>query len=181
LLAEPQQIIRATEEREMNTSPMLTIEQLSARYARPGRLEWIGLRSRRRGPVTPVQTVELIEDRGLEGDHSAAKSGGRRQVTLIQWEHLAVIAGLCGEATIAPERLRRNLAISGVNLVSLRTRRFRLGDALLEGTGHCPPCSRMELELGHGGFNAMRGHGGITARILTGGVVSLGAPLVPVD
>jgi MOSC domain-containing protein YiiM len=165
----------------MNTSPMLTIEQLSVHYARPGRLEWIGFRSRRRGPVTPAQTVELIQDRGLEGDHSAAKSGGRRQVTLIQWEHLAVIAGLCGESSIAPERLRRNLAISGVNLVSLRTRRFRLGDALLEGTGHCLPYSRMELELGRGGFNAMRGHGGITARILTGGVVSLGAPLVPVD
>jgi len=165
----------------MNTSPMLTIEQLSARYARPGRLEWIGLRSRRRGPVTPVQTAELIEDMGLEGDHSAAKSGGRRQVTLIQWEHLAVIASLCGESSIAPERLRRNLVVSGVNLFSLRTRRFRLGDALLERTGRCPPCSRMELELGHGGFNAMRGHGGITARILTSGVVSLGAPLVPVD
>ena len=84
-------IIRATEEREMNTSPMLTIEQLSARYARPGRLEWIGLRSRRRGPVTPVQTVELVQDRGLEGDHSAAKSGGRRQVTLITQSESSVL------------------------------------------------------------------------------------------
>jgi MOSC domain-containing protein YiiM len=161
----------------MNTSPMLTIEELKTRYARPGRLEWIGFRSRRRGHVTPMQTAELIRDRGLEGDHS----GGRRQVTLIQWEHLAVIADLCGESIIAPERLRRNLAVSGVNLFSLRASRFRLGDALLEGTGHCPPCSRMELELGHGGFNAMRGHGGITARVLRSGTVSVGSPLVHVD
>lgn len=160
---------------------MLTIKDLSARYPRPGRLEWIGVRSRRREPVTSVQTAELLRDKGLEGDHSAAKSGGRRQVTLIQWEHLAVIADLCGESIIAPERLRRNLAVSGVNLFSLRARRFRLGDALLEGTGHCPPCSRMELELGHGGFNAMRGHGGITARVLMSGTVSVGSLLVPVD
>jgi MOSC domain-containing protein YiiM len=160
---------------------MLTIEELKTRYARPGRLEWIGLRSKRRGPVVPVQTVELIQDKGLEGDHSAERSGGRRQVTLIQWEHLAVIANLCGESIIAPERLRRNLVISGVNLFSLRASRFRMGDALLEGTGLCPPCSRMELELGRGGFNAMRGHGGITARVLTSGMASLGSPLVPFD
>lgn len=124
---------------------MLTIKELKTRYARPGRLEWIGLRSRRRGPVTPMQTVNLIQGRGPEGDYSAARSGGRRQVTLIQWEHLAVIADLCGESIIAPERLRRNLAISGINLFSLRASRFRVGDVLLEGTGSCPPCSRMEL------------------------------------
>jgi len=92
-----------------------------------------------------------------------------------------VIAGLCEEAVIDPERLRRNLAVSGIKLFSLRARRFRIGDALLEGTGLCPPCSRMELELGHGGFNAMRGHGGITARVLLGGTVSVGSPLVPVE
>lgn len=160
---------------------MLTIDELSTRYARPGRLEWIGLRSRRREPVTPMQTVELIEGRGLEGDHSAKRSGSRRQVTHIQWEHLAVIAGLCGETIIAPERLRRNLVVSAINVSSLLARKFRLGDAVLEGTCHCPPCSRMELEFGHGGFNAMRGHGGITARVLKSGTVSVGSQLLPVE
>ena len=142
---------------------------------------WIGLRSRRRGPVMCVETAELLQDRGLGGDRSSTKTGGRRQVTLIQWEHLAVIAGLCGDSFIAPERLRRNLAVSGINISSLRACRFRLGDALLEGTGFCPPCSCMELELGRGGFNAMRGHGGITARVLSGGPVSVGSPQVPVE
>jgi len=97
-------------------------------------------------------------------------------VTLLQAEHLDVIAALLGRApgTVAPEALRRNLVIRGINLLALRQARFRVGGALLEGTGPCDPCSRMEEVLGGGGFNAMRGHGGITARVLEAGAIALG-------
>lgn len=119
-----------------------------------------------------VDAVEARPNAGLTGDHSRASAQNNRQVTLIQWEHLGVIAALL-DRDIAPADLRRNIAIAGLNLFSLKSRRFRLGGALLETTGWCQPCARLESRLGRGAFQAVRGHGGITARVLEGGIIRL--------
>lgn len=138
-----------------------------------GRVEWIGLRPLRRAPLQPVASALARAGGGLDGDHAR---GGRRAVTLIQHEHLAVVAALAGRPSLDPALLRRNVCVSGINLLALRDARFRLGGLLLEGTGACAPCSRMEEDavLGPGGFNAMRGHGGITARVVEGGRFAVG-------
>jgi MOSC domain-containing protein YiiM len=141
---------------------------------RPGRLVWIGLRPERRAPMVAVEQAVLEPGRGLIGDRWRGAATGARQVTLISAEHLRAIAGFLGLDAVAPARLRRNLMVEGVNLLALKARRFRLGDALLEYSGECHPCSRMEEEFGPGGYNAVRGHGGITARVIEGGTVRLG-------
>jgi MOSC domain-containing protein YiiM len=74
--------------------------------------------------------------------------------------------------------LRRNIVVSGINLLALKDKQFHLGGALLEYSGACHPCSKMEAALGSGGYNAMRGHGGITARVLEVGRAAIGDPLV---
>lgn len=147
--------------------------RLMATLPRAGRVEWIGLRPAREAPMTEVSAAEAVAGAGLVGDRYAGGSG-KRGVTLLQAEHLPAIAALAGHATVAPALLRRNVVVSGIPLIALKGRRFRIGTVLLEGTGECDPCSRMELALGPGGFNAMRGHGGLTARVLQGGVFRVG-------
>jgi MOSC domain-containing protein YiiM len=152
------------------------LRRLMDSFPRAGRLEWIGLRPQRREPPVSIARVEAIAGWGLAGDHRAAgRAGSNRQVTLVQAEHLDAVARLLDRGAIDPGLLRRNLVISGINVLALKDQVFAIGDVVIEGTGSCDPCSRMEANLGAGGYNAMRGHGGITARIVSGGMLEVGA------
>ncbi len=146
-------------------------------FPHPGRVEWIGIRPKRDEPVAVVEAVSVSETKGLVGDHYSGNSG-TRHVTLIQAEHLPAVAALTSRATLDPALLRRNLVISGINLLALKDQQIQLGNGpdavVLQITGQCHPCSKMEKTLGPGGYNAMRGHGGMTARVLRGGVVRVG-------
>lgn len=137
-----------------------------------GRVEWIGIRPERRAPIDVVSHVQADTQLGLIGDRYAGSSG-KRQVTLIQWEHLPAIASMLNLEQLDPALLRRNIAISGVNLLALKGKQFSLGEAVLEYTGLCHPCSFMEETFGPGGYNAVRGHGGLTARVISSGQISL--------
>ena len=55
---------------------------------------------------------------------------------------------------------------------------YSVGESVMEYSGLAHPCSKMEAALGPGGYNAMRGHGGITARVISGGVINIGDSLV---
>lgn len=149
-----------------------SLQDLFASLPQVGCITWIGIRPVRKAPMLQLQSVEAITGRGLKGDRYKSLNG-KRQVTLIQGEHLGVIASLLGRDVIAPELLRRNLVVTGINLLALKDMQFRVGNCLLEYTGLCHPCSAMEATFGPGGYNAVRGHGGITARIIEGGEIKL--------
>ena len=154
---------------------METMQELFWNLPQVGRLEWIGLRPERLGELVVVDQATLVAERGIQGDHKVTgRAGTKRQVTLIQHEHLIAVAGLLHRDRVPSELTRRNLVVSGINLLALKGKQFRVGEALLEFSGPCEPCSRMEGNLGPGGFNAMRGHGGITAKVIEGGTIRLG-------
>lgn len=159
------------------------LRELTQRFAARGRVEAILLRPDRLAPMAPVSEAVAEPGRGLIGDRRslALRTGElaqKREVTLFQAEHLPLVAAWLGLPSVNPARLRRNLVVSGINLVSMRSLfadvrlEWRFGDeVVLEVTGSCHPCSRMESELGEGGYNAMRGHGGATARVVVGGTI----------
>ncbi len=159
----------------------MKLKELLRSVPQIGRLTWIGVRPNKGEPMNALSEVELHTDRGPKGDRKASRRGGKRQLSLIQAEHLPIIAGLAGLDSVEPHVLRRNLVIEGINLLSLRTARFTIGEAVLEGSGYCAPCAKMEAALGPGGFSSMRGHGGILARIVDGATVRLGDEVRFVD
>lgn len=127
----------------------LNIAELIQTFPHSGELVWIGLRPARKEPMTIVNEVMADQRSGLIGDRYNGSSG-KRQVTLIQWEHLAVLESITGKM-ISPGILRRNLVIKGINLLALKNQKFCIGNAVFQTTGLCHPCSRMEEVLGPGG------------------------------
>lgn len=156
------------------------IRDLKVEHFQHGRVEWIGLCTARRGVVEIVSEATVEVGTGLVGDHHATSGKSERQVTMIQQEHLTAVAEMVGRDEVRPEEVRRNLVVSGINLIALKNQTFRIGDAVLEGSGPCVPCSRMSEVLGPGGYNAMRGHGGITVRVLQAGTIRVGDEVVPI-
>jgi len=149
-----------------------TLVELFETLPQIGKVEWIGVRPARRESMNVLESVEADTEAGLIGDRYAGRSG-QRQVTLIQYEHLPAMASMLGIDEVDPASLRRNIAVSGINLLALKDKQFSIGDALLEYTELCHPCSFMEETFGAGGYNAVRGHGGIMARVIRSGSIRL--------
>ena len=149
------------------------LQKLLDTVPQKGTLVWIGIRPVRKVKLIALNEVAIIAGEGLAGDHFSVKSSNKREVTLIQQEHIDAVGSYLS-TTIAPELLRRNLVTKGINLLALKDKQFSIGETILQYTGECQPCSRMEENLGPGGYNAMRGHGGITASIVQDGMIRLG-------
>lgn len=154
----------------------MELKQLMQNFPKSGKVEWIGIREDRGEPLTERSNVYVSIEQGIEGDHYQGKNR-KRQVTLIQKEHIEAVASLMSLEKIDPSYLRRNIVVSGINLLAFKGLKFKIGKVVLEMTGFCHPCSRMEKNLGLGGYNAMRGHGGITAKVITSGYINLGDEL----
>ena len=164
----------------------MTLRDLTQQFASQGQIENIILRPARAEPAVLADEARAEPGRGLIGDRRAnavrsGKQSTKRELTLFQAEHLPLVANWCGLSELEPSRLRRNLVISGLNLIAMRSPfadvvlEWIVGDeVIIQITGPCDPCSKMAAELGLGSYNALRGHGGMTARIVVGGLIRVG-------
>ena len=123
-----------------------------------------------------LERAEVTLDAGVASDSRGRP--GRRQVTVLSreaWEEAVEELGRKPESL--PWTVRRaNLLVEGLELEGTSGRRLLIGDEVeLEITGETDPCQRME-EQQSGLRQALepRWRGGVTARVIRGGIVLLG-------
>lgn len=131
---------------------------------------------KRGGPMCTVASVEALAESGLRGDRygeAGARPSPDYQVTLIELENIAEFTRTTG-LHLTPEMPRRNIVTVGVQLNALVGKRFSVGHAFFEGLELCEPC-RLFAERAHAAvLNFFPGKGGLRARIISGGTISIG-------
>ncbi|MCC6213804.1 MAG: molybdenum cofactor biosysynthesis protein [Polyangiaceae bacterium] len=126
--------------------------------------------------IEQVQEVRCVAGQGLEGDrYFGYKEDYKGQITFFDWKVYEQLVSNYPDRRVDPSLLRRNVLIDGVDLNSLVARRFRVGGVLFEGSEECAPCYWMNDAIGPGAEDALRGRGGLRARIVEGGVLRAGA------
>jgi MOSC domain-containing protein YiiM len=136
-----------------------------------GKVEWIGIRPERKAMVVSKASVKVDLASGIEGDHPVNVN---RQVTIMSKEHLEEVSTALGVSEVDPAATRRNILISGLDFDSLEHATIRIGSALVEVTGPCHPCKRMDDNMGEGARKAMASKGGWTTRVLEAGKIDVG-------
>ncbi|TKX42966.1 MOSC domain-containing protein [Halorubrum sp. ARQ200] len=151
-----------------------------------GTVERIHVASGTGGEPESREAVEAVADRGLRGDRYFDGDGIYNEqadlepsdVTFIAAETLAAAAEEYGVDLDAGAH-RRNVTTRGVALDELIGERFRVGEAVVEGTGHCEPCGYMaDLAEQADAATALDGRGGLDARIVESGTIAVGDEIV---
>ena len=136
-------------------------------------------------PMQSVHQASAVAGSGLTGDRYQTGIGfysdtpttaGARELTLIAEEDLAEVAA--AGFPLAPGEHRRNITTRGVDLDRLLGQRFTVGETLCEGVRACPPCNHLDDLTGKPLLTPLVNRGGLRARIVTGGVIRVGDPIL---
>lgn len=138
-----------------------------------GTLVGIHLAARHGGPMEERRQVEAVTGKGLLGDRNFGRT---RQVTLVAVGELEEAAAELGYP-IAPGATRRNLTVDVERLPRATGTRIAIGEVVLEVWRDAAPCEVMESSVGRGARAALAGRAGVSATVLSGGMLSLGDPV----
>ena len=127
-----------------------------------------------RDSMKSVDSADMKAGYGIEGDRHAVSEGVRtaRQVLLMDEETLSKFGLKSGQ-------VRENSTTSGIDLHSIEAgQRVTLGDsAVVEITGFCTPCARMD-EIRDGLRVELEEQRGMLATVLESGSISVGDPVM---
>ncbi|MCX6853617.1 MAG: molybdenum cofactor biosysynthesis protein [Verrucomicrobia bacterium] len=123
-------------------------------------------------PMIEMESIECVAGKGIVGDRFFGfKEDYKGQVTFFSHE---VYARLCEQFQITdlpPSIFRRNIITRGVDLNALIGQEFEIQGLRFLGTQESAPCHWMNQAFAEGTEEAMKGHGGLRAMILSGGVL----------
>jgi MOSC domain-containing protein YiiM len=126
-------------------------------------------------PVVEVEEAVLVAGKGIEGDRFFDyKENYKGQITFFSQE---VYEALCARFQVwdrGPGVFRRNAVVSGADLNTLIGVEFEVQGIRFLGTAECTPCHWMDEAFHPGAEEALRGHGGLRAKILSGGTLRRG-------
>ena len=132
----------------------------------------------------PVDAVNAVAGRGLDGDRNFSRNGSfskarkeGRDLTLIEAEAIEGLAADTG-IELEPGASRRNVVTRGIDLNALVGRRFRVGEVECLGQLLCPPCSHLEKLTQPGVLKGLADRGGLRADIVNDGRIAVGDPVV---
>ncbi len=138
-------------------------------------------------PLASVEVVELVQDKGIEGDTRYFGRPGksptepfRRQVSLIEREQIAEHAAGLGLKAIPAGAVRSNIETTGINLVALLGREIEIGEARLFLYTPRDPCAKMDAICLGLRERMMNSRQGVLAQVRRGGKVRIGDPIRPV-
>lgn len=140
-------------------------------YISPGH-NFFGHHDRRPGehPTVGVAEIQCLAGRGILGDRFLDfKDNYKGQITFFASEVFEEICRLLGVRGKVPGVTRRNVITAGLDLNALVGVEFEIQGVHFEGTAECSPCHWMNEAIAPGAEAALRGRGGLRARILTSG------------
>lgn len=131
----------------------------------PEQVTSIFLKSDRQRPMLPVNAVEAVAGKGFRGDISYGRKS--RQVLIVEQEVLEAL-------NLHPGTLRENLTVKHMRLDTMEAGAvLKVGDALLQLSGQCTPCDKMNA-IRPGLKDALQGRRGVLANVIRDGIVRVG-------
>ncbi|MDG2125201.1 MAG: MOSC domain-containing protein [Verrucomicrobiales bacterium] len=126
-------------------------------------------------PALPVESVELVAGKGIVGDRFFGyKEDYKGQVTFFSLETYKRLCDTFDVDDKDPSTFRRNIIVEGADLPALIGQQLQVGEITFLGTCESSPCYWMDQAFHPGAEDALRGHGGLRAKVLTSGTLKIG-------
>ena len=123
-------------------------------------------------PLVAMSEVECVAGRGLRGDRYFEREENHKgQITFFSLEVFEALRREMNLPDAQPQATRRNAFARGVDLNALIGREFEVQGLRFFGVEESSPCDWMNLAVGPGAREWLKGRGGLRARILTNGVL----------